>query len=398
MDKVKVCLVTLDNPVHHLRDGIAVAVEGLARGLVKLGLTVYVVGLSRRCLTEEVISRNGICYWCIPNRGENLVVRMLYFMRVAPPLLERLAGEGVNVFHGQGGYAGPVAAARLRDCRRIATLHTTYEEDRATVRDLWEQGLYTAAITRWAIPPPFLMHSWRRWYFSRMDRIISITQHNAKVAATSLQLPVEKFVIVPNAVDCEHYSRLRRELQVSEEPETVLFFGRLAPRKGVQVLLRSVRLCTARRPRLRLRIVGDGPYKSHLLRLAHKLGLEEAVDFQGFKEGKALVADILAASVVVIPSLYEGLPFTLLEAMALGKAVVSSNLPGIDENVVSGTTGILVPPADEGALASALEDLFGNAELRTRLGNAATDFVRKHRDWDLIARKTLEVYQDAGAR
>jgi glycosyltransferase involved in cell wall biosynthesis len=103
--------------------------------------------------------------------------------------------------------------------------------------------------------------------------------------------------------------------------------------------------------------------------VAAALGLGERVEFLGHSDD---VPALLAASdAFVLPSLFEGTPLALLEAMAAGKAVVTSAIAGVDEVVSDGETGLLVRPGDPDALAEALRRVVGDAELRARLGAAA---------------------------
>ncbi len=161
-------------------------------------------------------------------------------------------------------------------------------------------------------------------------------------------------------------------LQPGPEPEPgyLLFVGRLRVRKGVEVLLRALELVAAEVPEARLLIAGDGEHRRRLERAARRCGVEERVDFLG-RCSAARVRRLLAgARALVVPSIYEGMPLVVLEAMEAGVPVVASAVSGIPEVVVDGETGWLVPAVAPGQLAAALAALWRDPEEARRRGEA----------------------------
>lgn len=160
-----------------------------------------------------------------------------------------------------------------------------------------------------------------------------------------------------------------------EEPVAgrMLFVGRLAEKKGVAVLLDAVRRLPDDLP-WSLTVVGDGPLRSELEQLASDLS---SVTFTGALSRDQVAAAYARASIVVVPSIpavsgdQDGLPTVLLEAMGLGRAIVASDLPGLNEAITHDHTGLLVPPGDPTALAEALTRVLRDSALRSRLGEAA---------------------------
>jgi glycosyltransferase involved in cell wall biosynthesis len=141
------------------------------------------------------------------------------------------------------------------------------------------------------------------------------------------------------------------------------------------VLLRALPPLVRRFPRLRCLVVGDGPLDGALRREAEALGLAGHCRFTGARPD---VADLLAAvDVVVLPSLSEGLPFVLLEAMAVGKPVVATRVGGNPEVVEDGTTGLLVPPGDADALGAALARLLDDSAAAAAMGGRGQARVRE---------------------
>jgi glycosyltransferase involved in cell wall biosynthesis len=151
----------------------------------------------------------------------------------------------------------------------------------------------------------------------------------------------------------------------------LLFVGRLRIRKGVEVLLEALaELARRGRGTPPLLIAGDGEHRGALERKTAELGLGERVRFLG-RRGAADVQRLLRqARALVVPSIYEGMPLVVLEAMEAALPVVASRVSGIPEVVMDGETGWLVPPEDPEALAAALEELLADPEEARRRGEA----------------------------
>lgn len=152
--------------------------------------------------------------------------------------------------------------------------------------------------------------------------------------------------------------------EVEGAPGYLLFVGRLRIRKGVEVLLAALREI----PGARLRIAGDGEHRAALERAAADLG--PAVAFLGTRNAAQVRTLLRGAAALVVPSIYEGMPLVVLEAMEAGVPVVASAVSGIPEVVVDGETGWLVPPEDPEALARALEEVLADPEEARRRGEA----------------------------
>ncbi len=159
------------------------------------------------------------------------------------------------------------------------------------------------------------------------------------------------------------------ELGIDADARIIACVAHLTARKGQIHLLRAIARLRDDWPRLHCLLIGVGNLRDMLLEQARQLGIAERVHFLGFR-GDA-VSLMNCAEVVVLPSVAkEGLGLALIEAALLGKPTIGSDAPGIDEVIDDGTTGLLVPPADDAALADALRRLLGDAALRQRLGEA----------------------------
>jgi glycosyltransferase involved in cell wall biosynthesis len=174
-------------------------------------------------------------------------------------------------------------------------------------------------------------------------------------------------------------------------PVTVLAVGRLRPPKDFPTLVRAV--ARLEPGAVRLEIAGDGPERAALASEIERLGLDGTVELLGTRSD---VPDLLAAAdVFVLSSDSEGLPMSVLEAMAAGVPVVATAVGGVPELVRDDETGLLVPPRDPGALAAALGKLAADPELRRRLGGAGRRRVENEFSLDAFHRAHLDVYRAA---
>ena len=171
--------------------------------------------------------------------------------------------------------------------------------------------------------------------------------------------------------------------------------GRIDKVKGHSQLIRALTRLDHLRG-LRLHVFGAGPLENECRRLCHEAGVTERVCFHGFQE--AIHMHMMSLDLLVMPSLHEGLPFALLEAMYLKVPVIASSVGGLREVIEDDQSGVLVPPGDEGALAAAIERQYWNPELRLRLAeNAYRRVIRDFLAPEMV-RRYAELYEQLLSR
>jgi glycosyltransferase involved in cell wall biosynthesis len=169
--------------------------------------------------------------------------------------------------------------------------------------------------------------------------------------------------------------------------------GRLEREKGHVYLLEAMVRVKQSFPMAALVLLGAGSLHRALSRMSATLGLADSVFFAGFVPSPYF--ELASADVVAMPSLVEGMPMALLEAMALRRPVVASEVWGIPEAVADGHTGLLVPPADPEALALSLLRVLEDGDLAHRLGHSAERFVATTMNHRRMTRLALRAYQKA---
>ena len=293
-----------------------------------------------------------------------------------------LRERGIDILHTHGGVAGLAgrrAAARAGTPVVVHTLH----------------GIHYLHYRN-----PFLKYALvlaERRLARRTDAVIFVSRADYDRGARLRLAPKARMRLIRNGVEplgdsgpdgARRLDALRASLKL--DGPLVAAVSRLHRQKGVVHLLKAAPEILGRCPAAKIAVAGGGPLEAELRGLATRLGLDRRVMLLGERED---ARDILAlADVVVLPSLWEGLPLVLLEAAQLGKAVVATGIDGVREVLRDGETGLLVPPARPEALAEAVSRLLAEPGLAARLGEAARAEIPAAFPVDRMVAETSRLY------
>lgn len=158
--------------------------------------------------------------------------------------------------------------------------------------------------------------------------------------------------------------------------------ARLAPEKGYEFLIQAIKILKDKKCDVEVRLVGDGPSRASLERLARDLGIADRVRFLGHLDEATKIRELHASDLCVLPSLAEGLPSSATEAMAVGVPVIATNIAAISELIEHGKTGLLVRPSDPAALAEAIITMVQDYEFRRRAADLGRNKVISEFDID----------------
>ena len=293
-------------------------------------------------------------------------------------LARELHGTGVQVelFHFDRPFS-PAFARRLEKTlrrHRVGLAHS--HEFTMAVYGAW-------AARRARIPHLFTMHG-SRYYAERLrrrialrvaamvsDSVVTVSHILARQLRRDLWLRTSRVVTIPNGVRQMPVaqSSLREELHLTAADELVVAVGNLYPVKGHRYLLEAFALLASRFPQLHVAIAGRGDLADPLLAEAHRLQVAERFHLLGLRSD---IGNVLAASdVFVLPSLSEGVPLALLEAMLAGKPIVATAVGEVPTVLEGGHAGLVVHPGDAAVLADALAGLLSDPSQARRLGAAA---------------------------
>lgn len=242
--------------------------------------------------------------------------------------------------------------------------------------------------------------SWQRWLDRRTAHLARAVVFNDREAVPFAirheGIRAGQVVYIPNGVSITTARRpagdVRMELKTSAEATVLATVARLHPSKGQQYLLRAFRLVRERYPGAVLWLVGDGECRAALECEAGELGIATFVRFAGTRRD---IRDILdAVDLFALPSLWEGMPNALMEAMAAGRPVVASDIDAIRELVVHGKTGWMVRPGDADDLARCMMDVLADPGRAAEIGQAGLRHVREHFSLDGMADAYATLYRD----
>ena len=193
-----------------------------------------------------------------------------------------------------------------------------------------------------------------------------------------------KLLYSPLGIDVSDFLPKEKN-QASGSPANLLCVGRLSQEKGQALLLEAVASLVCRSRELRLHIVGDGPDRRWLENYANQLGISAHVVFEGWVDGRRLTALYCQTDIFILPSLAEGIPMVLMEAMAMEIPCVAPRVSGIPELIEHGVDGLLFAVADVDELCQAVRNFLDSGELRFRIGKKAREKVLREYD---MARNT----------
>lgn len=241
---------------------------------------------------------------------------------------------------------------------------------------------------------PFRTSFLVKWSYNCSDRIIATTIEMQNDMNNKFKLPLDKITVIPNPVDIETIEKLSREpVDVALFDETsdknnpiIISMGRLQKVKGFSYLIKAFREVKNEIP-AKLVILGNGEMKNELEKLALELDISDNVIFPGFQLNPYRF--IARSNLFVLSSLYEGFPNSLLEAMACGIPVVSTNCSsGPKEIINNGESGLLVPPKDVQAMANSILQVLTNRKLSLNLTESGLKRVK-----DFAVKRIIKKYE-----
>jgi glycosyltransferase involved in cell wall biosynthesis len=306
---------------------------------------------------------------------------------------------------------GRFSAALPRDLRAIIGKATPAIAHAHGTRAAW---FTLRSLSGVAVPPPLIYSEHlfsmdaRQGPFTLPYRLIEryICQRAARITTSRAgnaerivragwtatdRVPLRHYGVAQVAIQAQVARALsRRELGVSDDTPLVGSIGRLVPQKGFSYLLRAMKQVCSRYPGAQCLIVGDGPLRAALEKECRDLGIASHVRFLGAQP--APWTALANCDVIALPSIFEGLPLTLLEALTVGMPVVATQTGGATEVVMHGRNGLLAPIRDAFALAQTLDRLLGDPQLREKFRAAGPPSVA---DYDLapVTARIVAMYE-----
>ena len=351
-------------------------------------------GLSRRGYSMTVVCREVSERY--RTRLEQMGVRIILLdlrrlispvadLRAAWRLYRLLRDEGCQVLHmhmSKAALLGGLIGTAARVPVRVNTAH----------------NLGCIALPQRVLRGLFWLYD-KALFATTMHAVITVSSKVRQSIVRLGVLPAGKAYAIPNgidprpfAADADARARTREALGLGDEHVAVGCVARLVWFKGLDALIDAIPGVVRDHAQARFFIVGEGPLKEQLLAQARQLGIADKLVFLGERDD---VAALLAAfDVFVLPSVSEGMPITILEAMAAAKPIVATDVGGVGEMIEDQVSGLLVPARAPGALADALNALVGDARRRERMGEAAKARLERDFAQDSMVNATDRLYRE----
>jgi glycosyltransferase involved in cell wall biosynthesis len=315
----------------------------------------------------------------------NIDIQYGGFWHSIKKLVDLLREEKIDIVHSQG--------ARADFYSRVATKLTGQKTKNISTVAMLVEG-YDIGVLRKKVYCTLDRFSER--YVDKFTVVSDILKEKLIVTHN---IPERKIETIYNGIELQKYrtydsdkssKEIRKEFGVDDKELFVATIGRMVWQKGFEYLLESIPEIIKTLPQSKILIVGDGPLKDKLKVKSEKLKVADKIIFTGFRSD---IKEILSAvDLLVIPSLSEGFPMVTLEAMAMAKPIIATNIDGITEQITDGVDGILMPPKDPSALAKAVIRVLTNKELARNMGLSARKKVEQEFSIEKMVEETERVY------
>ena len=303
-------------------------------------------------------------------------------------LADLMKRENVDIVHSQGARADFFA----RMAARLAGVHIVVSTVPMPV-----EGFDVNPIRK------LIYMAFDRFSERFVDRFMVVSNSLEKIMIEKHGIAPQRVVKIYNGIEKDEYcieneeivcrrSRFRKESGLGENVPVVGAIGRLVWQKGFEYFIEAIPNVLKEIPEAVFIIVGEGGLKDELKEKSRILKLEDKIIFTGFRND---IKDVLASvDTFVMPSLLEGLPVVLLEAMAMMKPIVATKIEGIIETLDNGLTGLLVSPKDPQVLSEAIVDLLIHKVKARQMGLAARKVVEERFGVDVMVQKVAKVYEE----
>lgn len=235
-----------------------------------------------------------------------------------------------------------------------------------------------------------------RFIFNSATKIIALSEDDKNYIA-GFGINDDKILILPNAIDVDYLEKCVSNSEIYNElrskfvdKKLVLYVGRIIPRKGIEYLIKSIGIVAKKNKNVLFVLIGDGEYKKTAEQLCEETGVSDHVLFLSGLSDESLFSYYKLSDIFILPSLSEGLPTTILEAMYFNTPVISTDIPGIRSHFKD--MALLIPPKNEYELAEKIIKLFEENELASTLCINGKSYVFNNYTWDRVSESCLKIY------
>ena len=243
--------------------------------------------------------------------------------------------------------------------------------------------------------PSLIFYGLRCLPYTKVDRILCQSEMERKFVINEFQIDPGKVVMIPNGVDMKRYEIPTYDFKKRHSLKRkflVLYVGQLIKMKGITFLLKAIKILKNRGLDCDLALVSYNPHED-VISEAESLGIKDNVKIFALLPEEGLISAYKSCDLFVLPSLSEGMPTVLIEAMAAKKLVISTNVSGVPHLLKDGFNGLMVKPRDSIALAGKMEKILRDEKLREKISINGFQTVKERYSWPVVAKLIIQQYK-----
>lgn len=229
------------------------------------------------------------------------------------------------------------------------------------------------------------------------DVLVCVSEADKNLVLRYKTISPEKIRVIKNGIDIEKFqvdeelAKIEKEKLGLTDKFVLAGIGRLHPPKDFSTILRALKLIVSRVQNVKLLIVGDGPLREALEKEVKELNVENYVEFLGLRKDIPVLINL--SDILILSTYWEGLPLTPLEVGASKKPIIASNIEGVNETIIDGTTGFLFKPKSAEDLADKILRLYKDEELRQKMGEQGFNYASKHFSKERMVEEYKNLYE-----
>lgn len=365
----------------------------------------YVFSLMAKSLSEK-----GHAVWIITNKITNEVYptqKNINFIFV-PPLLKYKGGlpsgfyenityvintinkglhiiknEKIDIIHSNNfspSLAGSILST-LSKTPHVTTIHDVFSLCGKNYWKLWGKQSNVSRINTYLAP-----------FFEKMS--INLKHNAIHTVSEATKDDLIKFgakkpiYVIPNSIETQNEERLQKI------PLQFIYIGRLVFYKNLEVVIKAVNILRNEYPKIKLKIIGDGPHRENLKKLVSKLNLQGNIEFGGYVSSEIKMKSLAESEALVFPSLCEGFGLVILEAFSQRKPALVSDIRPLSDIISNKINGLVISPHDEHEWANGLKQIITEPEKSTEMGTEGKNLLEKTYNEKIMIQKILEMYHD----
>lgn len=394
---VNVCFLTPE--YLPLIGGTGSYVYYLTESLARFGNRIYIITKNSRERVKCESPYGRVKVLQIETPKIPLLDAILFYTNSSKKVAEINRKFLIDIVHVNLPLVPSFALPKTLEAALVVTVHTTWKSESEALR--YEPFLRLNRNEKIVRSFNGILSFFEYKLLERSDKIIAVSANTKEELLESYNVNASKVQVIYNGVDAGKFKpanekdRVKREMGFNSD-KVVLYVGRLYSRKGLSTLLRAAPIILQKFRKVKFVISGKSFHgeEEKLKTLASRLGVEKNVLFYGYIPDEKLPKLYQAADIFVLPSIYEGMPFTLLEASASGLPVVATRVGGIPEVVSDGENGFLVSPLDIKGLAERILYLLENPSRAHEMGLLGRRIVEEKFSWQRVAERVMEVYNE----